>query len=402
MFHNPFEYKKPFVLFLFLFAFTCITAQVITGAEQLDKYLPLLKNKRVVLAVNPTSMIRDMHLADSLRKLNVKITAIFAPEHGFRGNAEAGALIKSGVDKKSGLTVISLYGKHKKPTAQDLSKADIVVFDMQDVGARFYTYISTLHYIMEACAENNKPLLVLDRPNPNGFYVDGPVLDPKFSSFVGMHPVPIAHGMTIGEYAQMINGEGWLNKGMACKLTVIKAKNYDHNTRYVLPVKPSPNLPTMESVYLYPSLCLFEGTDFSLGRGTSTPFECVGKPGLKNGTYTFTPRPIKGIADNPPHVNKVCKGFLLTPFAKNVFPSNPRIHLTWLIDLYQQDTAQATFFTPFFDKLAGTDQLRLQIMAGKSEDEIRKSWQADLRKFRDIRLKYLLYKDFDVIYSSEK
>lgn len=402
MFNNPFEYKKPFVLFLFLFVFTGISAQVITGAEQLDKYLPMLHNKRVALAVNPTSMIGGTHLVDSLKKHKIKITAILAPEHGFRGNAEAGASIKSGIDKKTKLPVISLYGKHKKPTPQDLSKVDIVVFDMQDVGARFYTYISTLHYIMEACAENNKPLLVLDRPNPNGFYVDGPVLDPKFSSFIGMHPVPIAHGMTIGEYAGMINGESWLNKGLSCNLTVIKMVNYDHNTRYILPVKPSPNLPTMESVYLYPSLCLFEGTHFSLGRGTSTPFECVGKPGLKSGTYTFTPRSIKGVADNPPFMNKECKGFLLTSFAKNVFPANPRIYLSWLIDLYQQDTGKSTFFTPFFDQLAGTDQLRMQLMAGKSEEEIRKSWQADLRKFRDIRLKYLLYKDFNVIYSSEK
>jgi len=271
---------------------------------------------------------------------------------------------------------------------------DVVIFDIQDVGVRYFTYVGTLHYVMEACAENNKQLIVLDRPNPNGFYVDGPILDMKYTSFIGMHPVPVVHGLTIGEYAQMINGEKWLNNGVQCKLKVITMSNYNHNMRYVLPVKPSPNLPTMNSIYLYPSVCLFEGTTVSLGRGTETPFECIGKPDYKIGSYTFTPKKIKGVADNPPYENQLCFGHYLGPFSENIFKANPHMYITWVIDMYQQDTSKTTFFTPFFDKLAGSDVLRKQIQSGMSERDINQTWIPGLKKFYDIRLKYLLYTDF--------
>jgi len=287
-----FEYKKLTVLLALLLVVYSqnITAQVITGAEQLPKYLPMLKGKKVGMVVNQTSQINGVHLVDTLKKLKVNITSIFAPEHGFRGDHSAGAKVKSNIDVKTGLPVISLYGKQYKPTPEVMKTLDIVVFDIQDVGARFYTYISTLHYVMEACAEHKKTLIVLDRPNPNGFYVDGPVLDLKFKSFVGMHPVPVVHGLTVGEYAQMINVEQWLKDSIQCKLVVIKMKGYNHETKYKLPVKPSPNLPTLESIALYPSLCFFEGTNYSLGRGTDKPFECIGKPGITHGDYYFTPK----------------------------------------------------------------------------------------------------------------
>lgn len=401
MFCNLHEYSKRIPFFLLLIGALSLTAQIKTGADQLNSYLPMLKNKRVALVVNPTSVIGKTHLADTLSRLKVRISVIFAPEHGFRGDAEAGAPIKSGKDPKTGLQVISLYGKHKKPTPQDMAKTDVVVFDIQDVGARFYTYISTLHYVMEACAEQKKQLIVLDRPNPNGFYIDGPVLDTGFRSFVGMHPVPVVHGMTMGEYAQMINGERWLKGGIQCGLTVIPMSGYDHETRYDLPIAPSPNLRTREAIALYPSLCFFEGTNYSLGRGTDKPFELVGKPGLSSGTYSFTPRSIKGAAEKPPYMNQACRGYLLTTFAQTVWVSKPALYLTWLIDLYRQESDKSTFFTPFFDTLAGSDQLRQQIMEGKSEDEIRKSWQPALKIFRETRMKYLLYKDFTVIYSAD-
>ncbi len=402
MFSKPFEYIKPFLFFTFLFATNLLQAQIINGAEQTDKYLPLIKNKRVALVVNQTSTLRKSHLVDSLKKLKVQISCIFAPEHGFRGDYEAGALISNSKDKKTGLPVISLYGNHKKPTVADLQNVDIVLFDIQDVGVRFYTYISTLHYVMEACAENNKLLIVLDRPNPNGFYVDGPILDTKFKSFVGMHPVPIVHGLTIGEYAGMINGEYWLKDSLRCNLQVIKMIGYNHNLKYQLPVKPSPNLPTMNAIYLYPSVCLFEGTNVSVGRGTSTPFECIGKPSYLSGPYKFTPKKIKGVADNPPYANQLCKGHLLSNFATNVFHSNPRIYLSWLVELYAQDTGKAVFFSDFFDKLAGTDLLRKQIMSGMTELEIRQSWKKDLKLFRNKRLNYLLYQDFTPLNINEE
>jgi uncharacterized protein YbbC (DUF1343 family) len=396
------EYKQSLLLLLVCFTqIVCAQTKIITGAEQLSSYLPLLKGKTIGLVVNQTSMIRQTHLVDSLRKHKINIKAIFAPEHGFRGDHSAGTSIKNGKDTKTGIPIISLYGKHKKPTADDLKGIQVVVFDIQDVGARFYTYISTLHYVMEACAELNKPLIVLDRPNPNGNYIDGPILNPQFSSFVGMHPIPIVHGLTIGEYGLMINGERWLKDSLQCKLTVIKMKGYDHSTPYVLPVRPSPNLPTAASITLYPSVCLFEGTNYSLGRGTDKPFECVGKPQNTDGDYTFTPKSIQGVAEKPPYQNELCRGHLLTDFA-NVIEKNPRIYLTWIIDLYQQDTSKATFFTDFFDTLAGTDELRKQIISGKTEADIRRSWSVGLNNFQNTRIQYLLYKDFEYVHKPIK
>lgn len=376
-----------------MFCYQIGGSQIVTGANQPEAYLHHLKGKKIALVVNQTSMVQNNHLVDFLQQKQIEIKGIFAPEHGFRGDHSAGEKVKSGIDARSGLKVYSLYGNQKKPTKEMLAEVDLVVFDIQDVGARFYTYISTLHYVMEACAENNKTLLVLDRPNPNGFYIDGPVLDTAFKSFVGMHPVPIVHGCTIAEYAQMINGEKWLKHGVQCKLIVVKVKNYTHWENYTLPVKPSPNLPNMSSIYLYPSLCLFEGTNYSIGRGTPMPFECVGKPANAIGSDTFTPKHLPGIADHPPHEGKVCKGFNLQEYGSNISPFQGKINLYWLIELYQHDADSAKFFTPFFDKLAGTDQLRKQIIAGLSEEEIRKSWQTKLQQYRAIRSKYLLYSD---------
>jgi uncharacterized protein YbbC (DUF1343 family) len=395
-----FEYKKigALTLCLLLFSWYTLTAQIITGAQQIDAYLPLLKEKRVGLIVNQTSLIGNTHIVDSLKSLGINITAIFAPEHGFRGDHSAGAKVKSSVDAVTHIPVISLYGKSHKPSAESLKKIDIMVFDIQDVGVRFYTYLSTLHYAMEACAENNKPVMVLDRPNPNGFYVDGPVLDMKFKSFIGMHPVPVVHGLTVGEYAKMINGQKWLKDSVQCELMVIPMLGYDHSMQYELPVRPSPNLPTRESIILYPSLCFFEGTGYSLGRGTDKPFECVGKPGNTHGDYYFTPRSIKGVAENPPHVNKECRGYLLTGFARDVFPKNQRLHLSFLIEMYNNDTAQTTFFTNFFNLLAGNDVLKEQIRKGMSEEEIRKSWQPAIKAYLRVRSRYMLYSDAPFVY----
>ena len=364
-----------------------------TGADRVDAYLWLLQGRRVAVCGNQTSMVGDVHLVDTLLKRNVNVVKIFCPEHGFRGNAEAGAQIASGTDPKTGLPIISLYGKNKKPTPEQLQNIDYVVFDLQDVGCRFYTYISTLHYVMEAAAENNVPVIVLDRPNPNGYFVDGPVLDPKYKSFVGMHPVPVVYGMTIGEYARMINGEGWLAGGIHCNLAVVTLQHYTHNTRYALPVPPSPNLPNAESIYLYPSLCLFEGTNISVGRGTSLPFQIYGAPMLLSGPYKFTPKPIRGVSENPPHNGKECRGFYLKEYASTHLDSTNSFNLQYLITAYCQYSDKDHFFinSNFFDKLAGTDQLRKQLVSGMDEESIRMSWQDDLEKFKSIREKYLLY-----------
>lgn len=386
--------KSIFILLVFL-SHALAAQKIITGAEQMKYYVPLLKDKRVALVVNQTAMVGKTHLVDTLLKLKVNIKKIFAPEHGFRGNNEAGANISTTTDKKTGLKVISLYGKNFKPSVQDLSDVDIVIFDIQDVGARFYTFISTLHYVMQACAENHKTVMILDRPNPNGYYIDGPVLDTAFRSFVGMHPVPIVHGMTIAEYAQMINGEHWLGDTLWCPLIIIKVTGYDHNTLYKLPVKPSPNLPTAESIYLYPSLCLFEGTDVSVGRGTSKPFQQIGKPNFTDGRITFTPKVIPGVSDNPMYKNQVCNGFELTSFCNSYIISSKRIYLYWLQGFYEKSTNKTKFFNDYFDKLAGTDTLRKQLIAGKSVDEIIESWDDDLKKYRQMRKKYLLYTDFE-------
>ncbi len=365
-------------------------ARLQTGAEQIETYLPLLKNKSVALLVNHTALVGKTHLADTLLKLGVQVKKIFGPEHGFRGNAADGEAVKSGVDTKTGLPVISLYGKNKKPTKEQLADVDVVIFDIQDVGTRFYTYISTLHYLMEAAAENDKEVIVLDRPNPHGDYVDGPMLEPAQKSFVGMHPIPVVHGLTVGELGNMINGEGWLGD-RKCKLTIIPMKNWTHNDEYLLPVYPSPNLPNNQAIRLYPSLCFFEGTVISVGRGTEMPFQVLGNPLLKDFAFSFTPVTIKGVAVNPLHENKVCYGIDLRD-AK----VERRIDLSYLINMYKAYPDKDNFFTnPFdknyIDKLAGTTKLKEQIRKGLSEDEIRASWQDDLEKYKLTRIKYLLY-----------
>jgi len=364
------------------------------GAEQMDRYLPLLAGRRVAVVTNATGRVGPSHLVDTLLASGVRVVKVFAPEHGFRGDADAGEHVKDQRDARTGLPLISLYGANKKPGASQLSDVDLVVFDIQDVGVRFYTYISTLHYVMEACAEQGRPLLVLDRPNPNGHYVDGPVLEPTFRSFVGMHPVPLVHGMTIGEFAEMINGEGWLKGGVRCNLTVVLCSGYDHAMRYDLPVRPSPNLPNAAAVALYPSLGLFEGTVVSVGRGTDRPFQCIGYPGALIGDHRFTPRSMPGAKD-PPHLNVACRGFDLVANGQREAHEGRHIQLQWLLALYQDAADKEGFFLAnrFFDKLAGTDALRKAIIAGRSEEEIRSTWAPGLRTFATIRARYLRYAD---------
>lgn len=377
-----------------------------TGAEQMELWLKEIQGKSVGLVVNQTSVVGDKHLVDTLISLGVNIATIFAPEHGFRGTEDAGATILNSKDTKTGIPVLSLYGNKKKPAAQDLADIDVMLFDIQDVGARFYTYISTLHYVMEACAENNKPLIVLDRPNPNGFYVDGPVLKSEFSSFVGMHPVPIVHGMTIGEYAQMINGEGWLTNKITCSLRVIPCAQYDHKMLYQLPIAPSPNLRSMKAIYLYPSLCLFEGTNVSVGRGTDRPFEIYGSPYISNlkhpdddqPTITeFTPKSGPG-SKSPPFMNTVCYGRSIDMRDEYLVQQlNGQLWLTPLLTSYAAFTDQSKFFLEnnFFNKLAGNADLMQQVKAGLTAQEISLSWQDDINAFKQIRKKYLLYPDFE-------
>lgn len=365
------------------------------GAAQFDEYLPILKNKNVALLVNQTSTIGSTHLVDVLLEKEISIKKIFAPEHGFRGQADAGETIKDGKDTQTGISLISLYGKNKKPSAAHLAGIDIVVFDIQDVGARFYTYISSMSYVMEACAENGIDFMVLDRPNPNGHYIDGPVLKKEYQSFVGLHQVPVVHGMTVGEYAQMVNNEGWLKGNIKCNLNVIKCKNYTHKTFYELPIKPSPNIPNIRSIYLYPSLCFFEGTVISAGRGTEKQFQVYGHPDFKKGDYTYTPISRPG-AKYPKHKDLACNGFDLTTLPIDEFRKEGRLNLNYLIHFYKNFEDQESFFleNKFFDKLAGNSTLRWQIIKGKSEEVIRKSWQNDLNAFKKIREKYLLYEDF--------
>lgn len=360
------------------------------GAEKTGAYLPLLHQKSVAVVANQTSMVGEKHLVDKLLGDAVKIVKVFSPEHGFRGKASAGEKVSSSVDPGTGLPIVSLYGKNKRPSAEQLADVDVVVFDIQDVGVRFYTYISTLTYVMEACAENDVQLIVLDRPNPNGYYVDGPVLKKGYESFVGLHPVPIVHGMTIGEYAKMLNGEGWLRNGSKCKLTVVKCSGWDHSTEYDLPINPSPNLRNKWAISLYPSLALFEGTTVSVGRGTDKPFQLIGAPYFNDGTSDFVPVPNEG-AKNPKYEGVKCKGFDLTDFAQYYIHGLGEIYLFWLQEAYKMAPDKSKFFNSFFDKLAGTDQLRKDIIAGKSVIEIRKSWENDLNEFKEIRSKYLLY-----------
>jgi len=365
------------------------------GATKMDEYLPILKNKNIALLVNQTSTVVETHLVDVLLEKGISIKKIFAPEHGFRGEADAGEQVKDGKDAKTGIPLISLYGEDKKPTAEHLQGIDIVIFDIQDVGTRFYTYISSMSYVMEACAENNIDFMVLDRPNPNGHYVDGPVLKKKYQSFVGLHQVPVVHGMTVGEYAQMVNNEGWLKGKIKCNLTVIKCENYDHKTFYELPIKPSPNLPNIRSVYLYPSLCFFEGTTASAGRGTNKQFQIYGHPDFKQGDFTFTPKSMPG-AKYPKFDGIECNGFDLTTLDLKEFQEMGRLNLRYLMHFYENFENKKDFFleNKFFDKLAGNSTLRWQIINGKSEEEIRNSWQKDLVAFKKIRGEYLLYDDF--------
>lgn len=367
-------------------------SHVVPGAAQTSQYLPLLQNKRVALLVNQTATIGQTHLVDTLLKLQVRIAKIFSPEHGFRGQADAGEKVGNSTDKNTGLPVVSLYGQHRKATAADLQDVDVLIFDVQDVGARFYTYISSLQELMESAAANNKPIIVLDRPNPNGDYVDGPILDTAFRSFVGMQPIPIVHGMTVGEYAQMLNGEGWLSKGVKCRLTVIPCENYTHHTYYRLPVAPSPNLPNMAAVNLYTSLCFFEGTPVSLGRGTDKPFQLFGSPLFPKKGFSFTPRSVPG-AKNPPLKDQLCYGFDLSKAPEAAPAKGRQIALKWLLQAYALYPEKDKFFNNFFNKLAGNAQLQQQIKDGLPEADIRKSWEPGLQRFKAIRAKYLLYEE---------
>lgn len=376
-------------------------ANIVVGANQTKLYLPLLKGNRVGVVANQTSVVFKeittssaasrndayVHLVDSLLALKVNVKKVFAPEHGFRGTADAGEVVKDGIDTKTNLPIVSLYGNNKKPSKEQLQDLDIVIFDIQDVGARFYTYISSLHYVMEACAENKIPVLVFDRPNPNGHYIDGPILEMEHQSFVGMHPIPIVHGMTIGEYAKMINGEKWLKNGVQCELTVIPIRNYNHQNAYSLPIKPSPNLPNDKSINLYPSLCFFEGTNVSAGRGTDSQFQIFGSPFLNAEVFPFEfiPKPNEG-AKHPKHKNELCFGKDLRQ-TENL----SALHLDWLIEAYKNTADKSQFFNNFFVKLAGTKTLQQQIEQGLTGEAIKATWSEGLEAFKKTRKKYLLY-----------
>ena len=367
---------------------------IIPGADRVPLYIGYLKGKNVGMLVNQTSVIGSSKIpvVDSLVKAGVQVKKIFGPEHGFRGNASNGAKVSDSTDPVTGLPAISLYGKHYKPTPDDLKGINLMMFDVQDVGTRFYTYISTLHYVMEACAENNIELMILDRPNPNGFYVDGPILDTAYRSFVGMHPIPIVHGMTIAEYAQMINGEGWLKNKVRCKLKIIRIGNYTHSMAYPLPVNPSPNINSDQAVLLYPGVCLFEGTVLSLGRGTQFPFQVIGHPAFKGRyRYSFTPVSIAGMSENPPLKDQLCYGTDLRNYNTDLIRRSGKLNITWLIDFYKAFPDKEHFFIAYFNKLAGNDILKKQIIAGKTGEEIRKSWEPALGNFKRMRQQYLLY-----------
>ena len=398
---------KLYILLFSLFLISCTNAQkdynsnesknntIIVGAERTELYFPLLKDKNIAIVANQTSVINNVHLVDSLINAGFNVKRVFGPEHGFRGMTADGEHVQDDVDKKTGVSVISLYGSHRKPTKEDLKDVDVVIFDIQDVGARFYTYISTMTYVMEACAENDKEFIVLDRPNPHGDYVDGPVLQKEFSSFVGLHPIPVVHGMTIGEYAEMVNGEGWLKDGIKCNQKVIPCKNYHHKTAYELPIAPSPNLPNNNAIQLYPSLCFFEGTIISVGRGTEFPFQVIGHPDFDIGSFVYTPEPIPGVSIQPKYEGKICYGQSLKGFVENTLNKERQLHLNWLIDYFNYFKDKEEFFTPYFEKLAGTDQLRKQIEEGLTEEQLRASWQEDIDAYIIIRKKYLLYTDFE-------
>ena len=374
-------------------------AQIRTGAEQTEKYVPYLKGKRVAILANQTSIIGKTHLVDSLNRLGIKIAKVFGPEHGFRGNASAGTAVTDETDVATGIPIVSLYGKKNKPTKEDLADVDIMIYDLQDVGCRFYTNINALARLMEACQENGKELLILDRPNPNGYLIDGPILDTQFKSGIGMFPIPIAHGLTVGEFAQMANGEGWLTNKVKCKLTIIKVANYDHNMPYTLPIPPSPNLNTQQAVMLYPSTCLFEGTYLNHGRGTYFPFTVIGSPELK-GKYEFsyTPTSIKGMAETPLFMNQVCYGLDLRNYDIEQLRKKKQINLEWMMELYKASPYKEKFFDSrlsremgVIERLAGSALFRQQIIDSKSDKEIRESWEPGLSEYKVMRKKYLLY-----------
>ncbi|MDA9312082.1 DUF1343 domain-containing protein [Vicingaceae bacterium] len=365
--------------------------RIVIGNERLEDYLPLISNKKVGFVGNHTSMIDELHLVDSLLNLGVNLVKVFSPEHGFRGAADAGEKVSNEIDAKNGLSIISLYGDNKKPSTEQLKDVEVLVFDIQDVGVRFYTYISTLHYVMEAAAERDIQVVVLDRPNPNGHYIDGPILEEKYKSFIGLHPVPVVHGMTIGEYAQMINGESWLKNGISCDLTVIKCKNYSHQKEYKVSVPPSPNLPNMNSIYLYPSLCFFEGTPISVGRGTDAPFQQFGHPSFNKFQYSFTPLTAEG-AKNPKLNGTKCFGLDLSD-QKIVDARNwKKLDLSYLIECYKIYPEKENYFTNFFNLLAGNSSLKEAIISGKTASEIRAGWLDGLANYQITREKYLLYK----------
>lgn len=387
---------KYIILFIYWLAVLQTTAQVKNGADRLEELLPLLENKRISLVVNQTSLVQNVHLLDTLYNKGVHITQVFAPEHGFRGDADAGEFIKNGKDYRTQVPIISLYGKNKKPQPSQLQQTDIMIFDIQDVGARFYTYISTMFYVMQACAENNKELIILDRPNPCD-YVDGPVLDMKYKSFVGILPIPILHGCTIGELAQMINGEGWLGNNLQCPLKVITIEDWKHGQPYSLPVKPSPNLPNDQAIALYPSLCPFEGTSISVGRGTDFPFQIIGSPTTKNLKFRFMPHPMKGSDKHPLHQDTYCYGLNLSS-EKNIPKGFSLQYVIQFYNYFQNLTkhAEKEFFTRphWFDLLMGTNQVRLDILKNKTKEQIRSAWQKKLNQYKEIRKKYLLYEDY--------
>jgi uncharacterized protein YbbC (DUF1343 family) len=387
------KFSLPGWIVAFIFFAHAGAAQVRCGADRTEAYLPLLKNKDIAVIANRASIIGKENLVDSLVRCGIHVVRIFCPEHGFRKYEEAGKSISGSTDAVTGIQIVSLYGKKKKPASEDLGDVDLLLFDLQDVGVRCFTYLSTLSYAMEACAENRIPMMVLDRPNPNGFYIDGPVLDSGYISFVGLHPVPLVYGMTIGEYAQMVNEEGWLKSGMICELQVIRMENYTHHTDYVLPEPPSPNLRNRNAILLYPSLCLFEGTSVSVGRGTDFPFEIFGSPAMKGFSFSFTPMENKAAGNTPLYSGQVCFGSDL----RNFYDKNPgmkgKINLAWLVKSFADNGKNPGFFNPFFDKLAGDPLLKQQILNGASEEDIRRSWAEKTEGFREIRKKYLLYPD---------
>ncbi len=389
--------KNSFLIYFLAFSLTlCATHRgfsqqpIRTGAEQPELYLPLLQGKKVGFVGNQTSILPhsdNKHVVDFLLENKIQVKKVFVPEHGFRGTADAGEKVDNSIDQKTGLPIVSLYGNNKKPSAAQIADLDVVIFDLQDVGTRFFTYISTMHYVMEACAEQGKKVIIFDRPNPNAGYIDGPMLKPGFESFVGMHPIPIVHGLTVGELAQMINGEKWLKGGLTADLDVIPVANWTHGMAYSLPVKPSPNLPTDLAIKLYPSTCLFEGTVVSLGRGTYFPFEVYGYPDPKFGQFQFTPVSIDGMSKTPPHQDKRCYGVDLRGEAMD-----HHFTLKYLLDAYAKSGMKEKFFNNYFNTLVGTDELKKQILAGKSEAEIRASWQKGLDDYKSKREKYLIYK----------